>query len=198
MKKFLGLAALLVAATLTLAACGSNDSTSAGSGSGDHNKQDVTFASDMIPHHQQAVQMAKMAKAHAQSTEVKQLADDIEAAQGPEIKTMTGWLKAWGKDPSGSLSGMGHGDMGGSMNNDMPGMMSDDDMTKLGQATGATFDQMWLKGMIAHHEGAVEMANTEIANGKNGDAIDLAKAIKAAQTKEIATMKKMLGHRRVT
>ena len=191
MKKFLGLVTLLVAATLSLAACGSND-TSAGSGSDDHNKQDVTFASDMIPHHQQAIQMAKMAKAHAGSTEVKQLANDIEAAQGPEIKTMTGWLKAWGEDaPSGSMSGMGG--MGGSSNNDMPGMMSDDDMTKLGRATGATFDQMWLKGMIAHHEGAVEMANTEIAKGKNTDAIDLANTIKAAQTKEIAKMKKMLG-----
>ena len=192
MKKLFGLAALLVAATFTLAACGSNDSTSAGSGSGDHNKQDVTFASDMIPHHEQAIQMAKMAKAHAGSTDVRQLADDIEAAQGPEIKTMAGWLKAWGEDaPSGSMSGMGG--MGGTSNNDVPGMMSDDDMTKLGQATGATFDQMWLKGMIAHHEGAVVMANTEIAKGKNADAIDLAKTIKTAQTKEIATMKKMLG-----
>ena len=189
MKKFLGLVTLLVAATISLAACGSND-TSAGSGSDDHNKQDVTFASDMIPHHQQAIQMAKMAKAHGWSTEVKQLADNIEAAQGPEIKTMTGWLEAWGKAPSGSMSGMGHG---GSMNNDKPGMMSDAKMTRLGQATGDTFDQMWLKGMITHHEGAVEMADTEIAHGKSADAIDLAKSIKAAQAKEIAKMKQMLG-----
>ena len=190
MNKFLGFAALLVAATLTLAACGSNDSTSSGSGSGDHNKQDITFASDMIPHHQQAIEMARMAKAHAGSTDVKQLADDIEAAQGPEIKTMTGWLRAWGEDaPSSSMSGMGG--MGGA-SGDVPGMMSDDDMTMLGQATGATFDQMWLKGMIVHHEGAVEMANTEIAKGKNADAIDLANRIKAAQTKEIAMMKKTL------
>ncbi len=190
MNKFFGLVALLVAATLTLAACGSND-TSAGSGSGDHNKQDVTFASEMIPHHQQAIQMAKMAGAHAGSTEVKQLADDIEAAQGPEIKTMTGWLKAWGEDvPSGSMSGMGHDGMGAS--GDVPGMMSDDDMTKLRRATGATFDQMWLTGMIAHHEGAVEMADTEIANGKSADAVALARTIKAAQTKEIAKMKQML------
>lgn len=189
MKKFLGLAAL-VAATLTLAACGSNGT---GSGSGDHNKQDVTFASDMIPHHQQAVQMAKMAKAHAGSTDVKQLADDIEAAQGPEIKTMTGWLEAWGEDaPSGSMSGMGRDGMGGSMNEDVPGMMSDDDMTKLAGTTGTMFDQMWLTGMIAHHEGAVEMADTEIAHGKNADAVALAKTIKAAQTKEIAKMRQML------
>jgi uncharacterized protein (DUF305 family) len=159
MKKFLGLVALLVASTHTLAACGSNDSPSASGSSSAHNKQDVTFASDMIPHHQQAIQMAKMAKAHAGATEVKQLANGIESAQGPEIKIMTGWLKALGQDaPSGSMSGMGG--KGGSSPNDMPGMMSDTDMAKLGRATGATFDQMWLKGMIAHHEGAVEMANT--------------------------------------
>jgi uncharacterized protein (DUF305 family) len=179
MNKIFGLVALLVAATLTLASCGSND-TSAGTGSGDHNKQDVTFASDMVPHHQQAIQMAKMARAHAGSTEVKQLADDIEAAQGPEIKTMTGWLKAWGEDAMGAPD-------------DVPGMMSDDDMTKLGRVTGATFDQMWLTGMIAHHEGAVEMADTEIANGKSSDAVALARTIKAAQTKEIAKMKQMLA-----
>lgn len=186
MKKFLSLVALVVAATLALAACGSSSATDTGSDSGDHNKQDVTFAKDMIPHHQQAVQMAKMAKVHAGSTDVKQLADDIEAAQGPEIEKMTGWLEAWGEDaPSGSMSGMSH--------DDMPGMMSDADMTKLGQATGGRFDQMWLKGMITHHEGAVKMADTEIANGKNADAIDLAKTIKTAQTKEIARMKTMLG-----
>lgn len=191
MNKIFGLVALLVAATLTLASCGSND-TSAGTGSGDHNKQDVTFASDMVPHHQQAIQMAKMARAHAGSTEVKQLADDIEAAQGPEIKTMTGWLKAWGEDaPSNSMNGMGHDGMGAP--DDVPGMMSDDDMTKLGRVTGATFDQMWLTGMIAHHEGAVEMADTEIANGKSSDAVALARTIKAAQTKEIAKMKQMLA-----
>ncbi len=192
MKKSLSLVALLIAATLTLAACSSSDDSGAGSSTGDHNKQDVTFASDMIPHHQQAVQMAKMAKAHAGSTEVRQLADDIEAAQGPEIKTMTGWLKAWGEDaPSDSMSGMDNDGMGSS-DDGVPGMMSEDDMTKLGQATGATFDQMWLAGMIAHHEGAVEMADTEIANGKSADAVALAKMIKAAQTKEIAKMKQML------
>lgn len=192
MKKSLSLLALLITATLTLAACGSNDSTSTGSTSGDHNKQDVTFASDMIPHHQQAVQMSKMAAVHAGSTDVKQLADDIEAAQGPEIKTMTGWLKAWGEDaPSGTMSGMGG--MNGTSNDGTPGMMSDEDLAKLGKATGATFDQMWLTGMIAHHEGAVQMADTEIAHGKNADAVALAKTIKAAQTQEIAKMKHMLA-----
>ncbi len=191
MKKSLNLVALLIAATLTIAACGDSSSTGSGSSSGDHNEQDVAFASGMIPHHQQAIQMAKMAQAHAGSTEVKQLADDIEAAQGPEINMMTGWLEAWGETASsGSMSGMGNG---GSMDGEMPGMMSNGDLEKLDHATGATFDQMWLRGMIAHHEGAVEMADTEIGQGQNSDAVALAKEIKAAQTAEINTMKRMLG-----
>ena len=74
----------------------------------------------------------------------------------------------------------------------MPGMMSDQVMSDLGAATGDTFDQMWLESMIAHHEGAVQMADTEIADGKDPDAIALAESIKAAQTTEIATMKKLL------
>lgn len=103
MKKPLRLLALLLTAMLVLAACGSSGQAES-DGAGNHNKQDVTFARDMVPHHRQAVQMATMAtmatmaKSHAGSTEVKQLAADIEAAQGPEIKTMTGWLEAWGQD----------------------------------------------------------------------------------------------------
>lgn len=183
MKKTLTLVALLIAAILTITACG--NSTGKTGSSGNNNKQDVTFAQDMIPHHQQAVQMANMATSRASSSQVKQLAADIKAAQGPEITTMTGWLQAWGeKVPSGSMSGMGGG---------MPGMMSTRYMNKLGNATGATFDQMWLLGMTGHHEGAVEMANTEIAKGQNTDAIALAKSIKAAQTREIAKMKTMLN-----
>ena len=66
-------------------------------------------------------------------------------------------------------------------------------MGDLGAATGDTFDQMWLESMIAHHEGAVQMADIEIADGKDPDAVALAKSIKAAQTTEIATMKKLLA-----
>ena len=189
MKKTLSLTALIVAVTLALAGCGNSGAGGAVDASVTHNKQDVTFATDMIPHHLQAVQMAKMAPTQASLPAVKTLADEIQAAQGPEIETMTQWLKGWGEDvPDGSMDGMDSGS-----SDSMPGMMSDQTMSDLGAATGDTFDRMWLESMIAHHEGAVQMADTEITDGKDPDAIALAKSIKAAQTAEIATMKKLLA-----
>lgn len=202
MKRLFGVIALALVAALTLAGCGGSTASSSGSSSSssEFNDADVTFAQSMIPHHQQAVQMSEMARMHASTTEVKQLADNIEAAQGPEIDTMTGWLKAWGEDvPSDSSSDMGG--MGGMDGSDpsmggepggVPGMMSDADMKALDAATGAEFDRMFLTLMSEHHEGAIAMAKTEQANGKNPDAIALAKKIEAAQAAEIAQMKDML------
>ena len=199
MKKLTALLALLLAGVLTLAACG-NDSTSTSSGdtsTAQFNDADVQFAQGMIPHHQQAVEMSQMAATHADSPEVKKLASDIEAAQGPEINTMTQWLMDWGKDvPSPSGSDMGGMDMGDGSHMDtadMPGMMSADDMHQLGQAHGSNWDRMFLTMMIRHHQGAIEMARTEQADGQNPDAVALAKKIEDAQSAEIATMKNMLA-----
>jgi uncharacterized protein (DUF305 family) len=204
MKRPLAVVAVFTAATFTLSACGSSgsdssshagrgSSSSAGSTSSSHNQQDVTFASDMVTHHQAAITMAQLAPSRASSAHVKKLAADIEAAQGPEITKMTGWLKAWGaKMPSDTKSGMDHGDMG-SMGGSMPGMMSPAAMKKLAAATGATFDRMWLRGMVTHHRGAITMSDTEIAKGKNADAIKLAHTIKAAQSGEVVTMTSLLG-----
>lgn len=196
MKRLFSLLTIILTAALTLAACGNDTTEGASNSSGtaaneSHNQQDVAFAKGMIPHHQQAITMAQMAQDHAGSPEVKQFADTIEAAQGPEIEKLSGWLEAWGEEiPSADASGdMDHGDMG--HGND--GMMSDDQMEQLSQATGAEFDRMWLEGMIAHHQGAVQMAETEIAEGKNREAIAMAEEIKAAQSAEIAKMKDLLG-----
>ncbi|OIJ26047.1 DUF305 domain-containing protein [Nocardioides luteus] len=180
-------AAILATALITLAACGGGDDGDTTAG---HNDADVTFAQQMIPHHQQAIEMAKAAETHAESQEVKDLAADIEAAQGPEIKTMTGWLEDWGEDvPDEGMPGMDHGDM---PSDGMTGMMSQDDMNELGNATGAAFDRMFLTMMIEHHEGAIEMAKTEQADGESADAKALAEDIETAQTEEIQTMQDLL------
>lgn len=200
MKKLTALLALLLAGVLTLAACG-NDDTSNSSGdasTAQFNDADVQFAQGMIPHHQQAVEMSQMAETHADSPEVKKLASDIEGAQGPEIDTMTQWLRDWGKDvPSdsseGDMGGMDMGDGSHMDTGDMPGMMSSDDMHQLGQAHAAGWDRMFLTMMIRHHQGAVEMAKTEQTDGQNPDAIALAKKIQEAQATEIAQMKDMLA-----
>ncbi|SEQ97720.1 Uncharacterized conserved protein, DUF305 family [Streptomyces sp. yr375] len=193
------LAAVSVTTALTLTACG-NDSGDGGSGhasassssaaSADataaaHNAQDMAFAQGMIPHHQQALEMAKLAADRASSAQVKDLASRIEKAQDPEIKTMTGWLTSWGEE---SMPGMDHS--GGSA---MPGMMDGSDMGELEKASGKDFDTMFLTMMIEHHKGAVAMATTEKAKGEYGPATSLADAIITAQTTEITEMNKLLG-----
>ncbi len=199
-----------VAAAITLAACSSSGSSPAHSSmssgmsmsgmasgsntvqagapaSGPHNAADVAFATDMISHHAQALEMARMALSKAVSLKVKQLAQMIENEQTPEITTMSGWLKAWNEPvPSTSTGGM---NMGGTT---MPGMMSNADMSKLGSATGAAFDKLFLTQMITHHTGALSMANTELSAGQNSDAKTLARSIIAGQSKEIATMQSLL------
>ncbi|MFE0509430.1 DUF305 domain-containing protein [Streptomyces sp. NPDC058964] len=195
--------AALVAATATaafvLAACGGDngDSTghtghgttaspAAGTGAAAHNAQDVTFAQGMIPHHRQALEMAELAADRASSAQVKDLAARIEKAQDPEIKAMTGWLKAWGEDVP--MAGMDHSGHSG-----MSGMMSTADMDGLRKKSGKAFDTAFLTMMVEHHEGAVEMATTEKDKGRYGAATRMADAIVTAQNAEIKEMNQLLG-----
>ncbi|MFJ4573792.1 DUF305 domain-containing protein [Streptomyces sp. NPDC088846] len=213
-RRGLAAGAAVAALALTLVACGSSDGsdsdgsstpgTDHGSGSasasatpgGAFNDADVKFAQQMIPHHQQAVEMAKLAEGRAADPEVEELAAAIEKAQDPEINTMKGWLTSWGKplpessSSMGDMPGMDHGSDGGS---GMPGMMSDKDMSDLEAAKGKDFDKKFAQLMIAHHEGAVTMAEAERKNGGNADAKKLAGAVVTAQTAEIEQMNKIIA-----
>ena len=190
------------ASAFTLSACGNGDdapaghsgmdmggtsSTSSTSTGAEQNEADVTVATGMIPHHQQAVEMADMALKQASSSEVRDLATKIKAAQDPEIKTMSSWLAAWGKPVPTGMSGMGSMD-----GMSMDGMMTDREMTDLSNATDVAFDRMWLTMMIKHHQGAVKMAQTEIQSGMNPDAKKLAQEIVTAQNAEISQMTALL------
>ncbi len=189
-----------VLALLLLAVIGCSSSGKAGSsGSAGFNNADVTFAQAMIPHHQQAVEMADMALKEGKNAKVLDLAKRIKAAQDPEIVKLQGWLKKWGGSPSmgdsGSSmhdSGSSMHDSGSSMHGSMTmgeGMMSAKDMAQLSKATGAEFDKMFLAMMIGHHQGAVTMAKTELKDGKSTEAKSLATSIIKAQETEIAEMK---------
>ncbi|WP_280274803.1 DUF305 domain-containing protein [Nocardia wallacei] len=147
----------------------------------DFTDADVTFLQMMYPHHAQAVDMAKLVPGRSQNQQLIALAANVERAQAPEMQQFTELLKAFGKPAPGA---MGH---------EMPGMMSQDEMTALRAATGPEFDRMWLNMMIAHHQGAIDMANTELAQGVNPDARNLAQGIVAAQQAEIQQMRAMLG-----
>ena len=149
----------------------------------DHNQADVAFATMMVPHHQQAIEMSDtlLAKQGVDSR-VTELAQKIKAAQQPEIDTMNGWLDSWGqKSDTGGM------DMGGE------GRMSQQDMNALNNASGADASTLFLTQMIQHHQGAIIRATTETEQGKATDALALAKKIASAQTAEIATMKRLLA-----
>jgi uncharacterized protein (DUF305 family) len=160
---------------------------------GAHNQADAMFAQHMIPHHQQAIEMSDMLLAkQGIDPRVTVLANQIKAAQGPEIQQMQEWLKQWGSPQMPMPSGMpGHGDMSGMSG--MTGMMSAQDMTALQSAQGVEASKLFVTQMIAHHEGAITMAQNEIKDGQYPAAVDLARSIVTSQQKEIDTMKGILA-----
>jgi uncharacterized protein (DUF305 family) len=200
-----GMAALALSAGLVLTGCtinlgnpgneddvrGRNDHMSGqgpmggASDSGEFSPGDVMFAQMMIPHHQQAVDMSDLALERSTDPDVRELAQQIRDAQAPEIEQMEGWL-----DAAGAGTSMGHSpsDMGMGMG----GMLSDEDMTDLENATGAEFDRLYLEGMIEHHEGAIQMTHM-IEDSQNDEVRALAEAIVESQTAEIERMEEMLA-----
>lgn len=197
------LAAVLTAAALALAltACGGGSDSPAASStipaSAPFNDADVAFGTEMIPHHAQALLMVDMTRGRSLDPEFEQLTQQILDAQGPEIEEMSGWLKEWDqpvpetqRDHVNADGGHGMGDMG---DDEMPGMMSSDDLDELDGAHGMDFEDMWLRMMIEHHEGAIEMAHTEESDGEFPAARDLARQIVTAQEAEITQMKAMLA-----
>lgn len=202
MKRFSAISATAVAAALFLAGCGSetgidateestgmdhstmshSPSPAASEAGGTHNSADAMFAQMMIPHHEQAVQMSDIMLAKDDlDPQITQLAEEIKAAQGPEIKKMTGWLETWNEQLE--MSG-GHA---------MKGMLSPADLAELEAAQGAEAARLFLTQMIEHHEGAVAMAEDEAANGQSPDAVALAETIVEDQRAEIEKMDNLLA-----
>ena len=195
----LAASATVAAAVIALAGCSNGTSGSGMSGmdhgnSGpatsstapaaaeDHNTADVTFAQMMIPHHAQAIEMSDLLLAKPDvPQQVAALATRIKAAQGPEIQAMTAWLKSWNQ-PTDMMPG-----------HSMTGMMDDADLDRLRAAQGTEAARLFLTQMIAHHEGAIEMATSESTAGKNADAVDLSKSIAASQEAEIKEMQDLLA-----
>jgi uncharacterized protein (DUF305 family) len=160
---------------------------------------DVLFATEMIPHHEQAVAMAKLAPGHGASRPVLEVASQISAEQIPEIAQLEGMLAEWDQPaaataaPMGGMPGMDGGmDGRGALAAAAPGMMSDDEMTQLESATGPAFDHAFLQMMITHHQGALTMAKNELADGRDQDAMLMAQNISDAQQASIELMQRLL------
>ncbi len=190
-------------AAVGLAACGSDDAASTSSSptpeqtsnevvsipdGAAFNAADVEFAQGMIPHHEQAIEMAEIAldPTVEAGPAVRDLATRIKGAQDPEIESMTAWLTAWGQ-PMQMNSSEGH-DMSA-----MDGMMSVEEMDSLGMMNGADFDTMWMQMMVRHHEGAIAMAQTVKVAGSSAEVLSLADQVIAGQQAELTEMQTLLG-----
>ena len=151
-----------------------------------YNADDVSFATHMVPHHQQAIELSALVPDRSTNPEVLELAKIIQAAQEPEIATMKAFLVQWNENPDTATGHEGH-DMSG-----MQGMVDPATMARLESLKGPEFDKLWLDSMIGHHQGAIEMAKAELANGENVDAKNLAQHVIDAQQAEIDQMRTML------
>ena len=184
----------MLTAGLALAGCatGSGESTPTQSTvssnvTEDFNTADVMFAQMMVPHHVQAVEMSDVILTKdGIDPRVITLAQEIKAAQQPEIDALNGMLETWGipAAPMDSMD-MGHGGQ-------MDGMMTEEDMAALDATTGTEASRLFLEQMIVHHDGAIEMAQMEVASGINPDAVAMAQTIIDAQNVEIETMREIL------
>ncbi|KAA0927160.1 MULTISPECIES: DUF305 domain-containing protein [Streptomyces] len=145
------------------------------------NSADLDYARMMIEHHRQAIEMTELAPKRAKSTQVKRLAERISASQGPEVKTMEAWLKNHGGDRKSE----------GHHHDVMPGMASDTQLKTLRAAKGAAFDELFLKLMITHHNGAITMATDVLSQGNNIQIGEMADDVIAQQTTEISRMREM-------
>ena len=145
---------------------------------------DAMFLQMMIPHHEQAVVMSDLALSISKDADVLKLAKQIKDAQAPEIIKMQGWLTDAGLSE----------DPGHSMGDGMGGMLSDSELSALKVSTGKAFDKLFLAGMIAHHEGAIQMVMM-IENSPNSEIKNLGQAIVKSQSAEINLMKELLNRK---
>lgn len=194
----LTLSALGAAAVLALAGCSAPEpnnpaehsthdmgTTSPSDASVDaaQNEADKMFASMMVVHHEQAIEMSDiLLSKRGLAPEIQQLAQDIKDAQSPEIETLRTWQEQWNV-PSEQPHSMGEDD----------GMVSEENLEKLRQAEADEGATLYLEQMIAHHEGAVEMAEQELSEGRFAQAKDMAQRIVDSQTAEIEQMNDLLS-----
>lgn len=158
---------------------------------------DVDFMQGMIPHHAQAIKMAKWAPTRGSNKQLLVLCERIVVGQGDEIKLMQQWLSDRGQEVP-AADAMRHKMKMGDMVHEMlmPGMLTDEEMASLEKARGKEWDRQFLAGMIRHHEGAIKMVD-ELLNTHGGatgdDMYKFASDVYADQSTEIEVMKQMLA-----
>jgi uncharacterized protein (DUF305 family) len=156
---------------------------------------DIEFMQGMIMHHAQAVEMTALIPSHTQNPEIRTLGARISLSQSDEMKFMKRWLLARGQPDSMAMPGMPDMDMNGNPMHAMPGMLTPQQMEALRHASGATFDHLFLTGMIQHHNGALVMVKDLFDNpgaGQDAELFDFATDADNTQRAEIRIMQNML------
>jgi uncharacterized protein (DUF305 family) len=157
------------------------------------NHADVAFMQMMIPHHAQALEMSRLADTRAEDERVQALARRIRGAQGPEIMAMAAWLDERNIDVPKAAEDPSSYDHGAHGHSEMAGMLTDEQMAQLEAADGRRFDRLFLKGMISHHRGAVEMAQTAATEGVDLQVAEMAADVAVGQAAEIQRMRELLS-----
>ena len=143
----------------------------------------------MIGHHAQALEMTDLLASRTASDNMRKLALRIQVSQADEIKMMQGWLEARGREVPNEHAHHMHGATL------MPGMLTPQEMDRLGAASGAEFDRLFLEFMIKHHEGALVMVKELFATpgaGQESEIFAFASDVDADQRMEIDRMRAML------
>ena len=159
------------------------------------------FARDMSRHHLQGVEMATMVADRSEDPEIRQIAFDISSTQTNQAGRMQGWLSLWGVPQSGGetmawmTEGTQHGHDMVADGGLMPGMATEEELADLRDLRGTAFDVEFLRLMIRHHQGGLEMAEYAVDHSGVPAVRDLAQAIARAQSAETRTMAAMLTAR---
>ena len=148
-----------------------------------YSPEDVEFVTAMVPHHAQALEMAALAPDRAADARVRAMAERIAAGQGPEIEAMQAWLTSHGLPEASTDAGQG--------GHHMRGMVTGEQMTQLLAAEGEQFDRLFLRRMIAHHQGALAMAE-RVGQGTHPLVMEMAKDVAVTQSVEITRMQEVL------
>jgi uncharacterized protein (DUF305 family) len=158
------------------------------------------FARDMQVHHQQGVELALIVRNASDDPAVRLLADDIAATQAQQSGQLAGWLNVWGLPQYGAEPAMSWMARGGAHQSHapgepMPGLATPEQLAALKAASGRDADRLFLELMIAHHRGAVEMADALVERSQHPVALAFANAVITSQRSEIELMQSMLDER---
>ena len=172
------------------------------------------FARDMQVHHQQGTELAMLVRDRTTDPDIRLLAYDIATTQAQQAGQLYGWLRAWGLPQAGSEPSMtwmtrpattgdgggshdehGGGDAGHEPGAPMPGLATPEQIAELEAASGVDAERIFLELMIAHHRGAIEMAEAALARSTNDVVVPFATSVAESQAAESALMERLLAER---